>query len=57
MKDFKQSKNPFNFKPPSDVASESKDNISSFEISATYVLGGQPDILDLYKVKDYNFGI
>jgi hypothetical protein len=39
------------------MGAESKDNISTFEISASYVLGDEPDILDLYKVKDYNFGI
>ena len=31
--------------------------MSTFEISATYVPAGQPDVLDLYKVENYNKGI
>lgn len=45
------------FKPQEETIVKSSDQISSFEIQASFILGGEPDILDLYKVKDQNFGI
>jgi hypothetical protein len=48
LKDFKESQSATAFDPSGKTTSQSKDNISTFEISATYVLGGQPDVLDLY---------
>lgn len=45
------------FKPQRNEISESHDQLSSFEIKASFILGGEPDVLDLYKVKDTDYGI
>jgi hypothetical protein len=45
------------FKPDPDATSEVDHGVSQFEIRATYVSTGKPDLLDMYRVKDVNFGI